>query len=288
MAMALTSDALGTGGAPDTVEWLAPLMNIAPVRKGISPKFPIAMTSPWQGWGEVTFEDAFGAMNAVRKMNGTNMLGSTLSIMLDPMDNTTIIVQGVPAGAVWQELKDHFAMVGAIEASGSIPGPFRASAAGASSCAQLLESSQVDWEEALPDTWSPVTEPMPSDDTPDRAGFSINGPMLGLVSAEPGRGAIDGWTQSAMESLQSRKRKILPQPLPPRPPPTTTTRSWACFCRGAQLPLPAGTTGLISKARPSRREELKDHSRRSSCSKGLEALDICFLEAMAAAEAMPR
>jgi hypothetical protein len=89
-----------------------------------------AISKAWQGWGEVKFENAFGASNAVSKMNQTNMLGSTLSVMLDPKDDTNIIVEGVSAYAEWQDLKDHFADVGAIEPCGSIPPVFRASVAG--------------------------------------------------------------------------------------------------------------------------------------------------------------
>merc|ERR1712187_678222 len=66
--------------------------------------------------GEVRFETAEAAAQAVESLNGCEMAGGegALNIVLDPTskDGTKLIVTNVPPGAQWQELKDHFAQIG--------------------------------------------------------------------------------------------------------------------------------------------------------------------------------
>lgn len=64
--------------------------------------------------GEVRFEFPHFAELAVESMNGVPLNGSPLSLRLDEQskDGTRILVEGIPDGVEWQELKDHFAQVG--------------------------------------------------------------------------------------------------------------------------------------------------------------------------------
>jgi len=64
--------------------------------------------------GEVRYDDASVSQQAVEFFNGSELMGSVLSVESDPKskDGAKLIVQGIPQGAGWQELKDHFAGIG--------------------------------------------------------------------------------------------------------------------------------------------------------------------------------
>lgn len=66
--------------------------------------------------GEVRYDKAQHAKVAIQKLNGKQLKGSVLSIELDPksQDQTKLLVHGIPRGAEWQELKDHFGQIGPV------------------------------------------------------------------------------------------------------------------------------------------------------------------------------
>jgi len=68
------------------------------------------------GIGEVRFESSKSAQRALRMMQNKPLNGSKLTLSLDKTshDGTKIVVNGLPIGVEWQELKDHFASVGDI------------------------------------------------------------------------------------------------------------------------------------------------------------------------------
>eukprot|EP00927_Polykrikos_kofoidii_P008446 TRINITY_DN13500_c0_g1_i1.p1 TRINITY_DN13500_c0_g1~~TRINITY_DN13500_c0_g1_i1.p1 ORF type:complete len:352 (-),score=80.47 TRINITY_DN13500_c0_g1_i1:61-1116(-) len=64
--------------------------------------------------GEVRFETTIGAAQALSLLQGSSLMGSTITLDADPTskDGTKLIVTGIAPGTGWQELKDHFAQVG--------------------------------------------------------------------------------------------------------------------------------------------------------------------------------
>eukprot|EP00928_Gymnodinium_smaydae_P026553 TRINITY_DN20817_c0_g1_i2.p1 TRINITY_DN20817_c0_g1~~TRINITY_DN20817_c0_g1_i2.p1 ORF type:complete len:348 (+),score=102.70 TRINITY_DN20817_c0_g1_i2:78-1121(+) len=64
--------------------------------------------------GEVRFESARSARNALNQMQGSLLQGSPLTLEMDPnsKDQTRLLVKGIPTDVEWQEVKDHFAPVG--------------------------------------------------------------------------------------------------------------------------------------------------------------------------------
>eukprot|EP00927_Polykrikos_kofoidii_P035158 TRINITY_DN29731_c0_g2_i1.p1 TRINITY_DN29731_c0_g2~~TRINITY_DN29731_c0_g2_i1.p1 ORF type:complete len:453 (-),score=102.28 TRINITY_DN29731_c0_g2_i1:39-1247(-) len=68
------------------------------------------------GVGEVRFDHASTTAEALKRMNGTTLGGSVITVAPDPTskDNTKLLISGLPAGIEWQELKDHFAEVGTV------------------------------------------------------------------------------------------------------------------------------------------------------------------------------
>eukprot|EP00927_Polykrikos_kofoidii_P059228 TRINITY_DN5435_c0_g2_i1.p1 TRINITY_DN5435_c0_g2~~TRINITY_DN5435_c0_g2_i1.p1 ORF type:complete len:375 (-),score=66.26 TRINITY_DN5435_c0_g2_i1:86-1210(-) len=68
------------------------------------------------GRGEVRFENAHAASQALQKMSGACLKNCPLTLENDPRsrDMTKLIISGIPAGTEWQDLKDHFAPVGKV------------------------------------------------------------------------------------------------------------------------------------------------------------------------------
>jgi len=70
--------------------------------------------------GEIRYDDPTHAYDAGATLDGTQINGCTISIKLDPrsQDGTKLIVEGLPSGIEWQELKDHFNRVGPVAYAG--------------------------------------------------------------------------------------------------------------------------------------------------------------------------
>merc|ERR1719265_2825144 len=66
--------------------------------------------------GEVRFDDPNAALAAAAALNGSDMNGSIITVDMDPLskDGSKLKVSGIPPGAEWQELKDHFAPFGVV------------------------------------------------------------------------------------------------------------------------------------------------------------------------------
>merc|ERR1712232_767701 len=66
--------------------------------------------------GEVRYTDGAHAQLAINTLNGTQIGGSSIFVMAAPnsQDGTKLMVQGLPNGCQWQELKDHFAQIGSV------------------------------------------------------------------------------------------------------------------------------------------------------------------------------
>jgi len=69
-----------------------------------------------KGGGEVRFDDAATAQHAVDTLNGSNLGGANITVMLDmnSQDRTKLIIGNIPPGIEWQELKDHFKQCGTV------------------------------------------------------------------------------------------------------------------------------------------------------------------------------
>jgi len=66
--------------------------------------------------GEVRYDDPSHAQQAVIELNGSTLGGGEITVIQDTksQDGSKLIVQGIPAGIEWQELKDHFASLGQV------------------------------------------------------------------------------------------------------------------------------------------------------------------------------
>jgi len=73
--------------------------------------------------GEIRMSTAAEAEKALQLLNGSQLMGSTLEVKLHSgsTDATKLQISGIPAGAAWQELKDHFASVGTVLHSATTP-----------------------------------------------------------------------------------------------------------------------------------------------------------------------
>jgi len=76
---------------------------------------PIPNDGPPQN-AEVRFDDATTAQLAANTLNGSDLGGTIIMVELDPgsKDGTRIKVSGIPSGAGWQDIKDHFNQVGRV------------------------------------------------------------------------------------------------------------------------------------------------------------------------------
>eukprot|EP00747_Dinoflagellata_sp_TGD_P164563 gnl/TRDRNA2_/TRDRNA2_184657_c0_seq1.p1 gnl/TRDRNA2_/TRDRNA2_184657_c0~~gnl/TRDRNA2_/TRDRNA2_184657_c0_seq1.p1 ORF type:complete len:240 (+),score=52.32 gnl/TRDRNA2_/TRDRNA2_184657_c0_seq1:70-789(+) len=70
--------------------------------------------------GEIRYDDPSHAQQAMNMLNGSMLAGSQISIEFDmsSKDSTKLIVHGIPPGIQWQELKDHFKVIGTVAYSG--------------------------------------------------------------------------------------------------------------------------------------------------------------------------
>merc|ERR1719491_2760848 len=70
--------------------------------------------------GEIRYDDPMHAQMAVSDLNGSTFSGSTITVRLDTKskDGTKLVVEGVPSGTEWQELKDHFSQMGTVAFAG--------------------------------------------------------------------------------------------------------------------------------------------------------------------------
>eukprot|EP00811_Abedinium_folium_P026822 NODE_3994_length_1951_cov_8.578399.p1 GENE.NODE_3994_length_1951_cov_8.578399~~NODE_3994_length_1951_cov_8.578399.p1 ORF type:complete len:344 (-),score=98.92 NODE_3994_length_1951_cov_8.578399:446-1477(-) len=78
---------------------------------------PQTMVRPDSFMGEVRYDSVADARNAARVLNGVELRkGFPLSIQMDQRskDGTKLIIQGIPGGIEWQEMKDHFAQIGVV------------------------------------------------------------------------------------------------------------------------------------------------------------------------------
>merc|ERR1719253_1069954 len=73
--------------------------------------------------GEVRYENPLHAQQAMQMLNGSLLGGAQISVMASPgsQDGTKLLVQGIPAGAEWQELKDHFGTIGPVAFAQTAP-----------------------------------------------------------------------------------------------------------------------------------------------------------------------
>jgi len=74
--------------------------------------------------GYIRYDDPAHAQLAVNMLNGTMLGGAPISIELDyaSRDMSKLIIQGIPAGIEWQELKDHFKSIGSVAYSDVLAG----------------------------------------------------------------------------------------------------------------------------------------------------------------------
>lgn len=65
---------------------------------------------------EVRFDNANTCRMAIQKMNGSNLGGNAISVVLDQrsQDQTRLVAMNLPQGVEWQEVKDHFSQAGTI------------------------------------------------------------------------------------------------------------------------------------------------------------------------------
>jgi len=110
--------AKGGGFSPMAGGGFSPMASFSPMAGGAG--FGAGMFGGGKGagtmMGEVRFSNAQGAQTAVMTLNGSSFKGATLSLGIDQssQDASKIWVAGVPAGASWQELKEHFSWAGAV------------------------------------------------------------------------------------------------------------------------------------------------------------------------------
>ncbi|CAK0800673.1 unnamed protein product [Prorocentrum cordatum] len=73
--------------------------------------------------GQIRMSTAAEAEKALQLLNGSQLMGSVLEVKLHSgsTDATKLHVSGIPAGAAWQELKDHFASCGTVLHSETTP-----------------------------------------------------------------------------------------------------------------------------------------------------------------------
>ncbi|CAK0833566.1 unnamed protein product [Prorocentrum cordatum] len=73
--------------------------------------------------GEIRMSTAQEAEKALQLLNGSQLMGSTIEVKLHSgsTDATKLQISGIPAGAAWQELKDHFASCGTVLHSETTP-----------------------------------------------------------------------------------------------------------------------------------------------------------------------
>lgn len=81
--------------------------------------FNVAFSDIFEGGpsvGEVRYETAEAARAAMMSLNGTQIMGSTISIQPAPgsKDQTKLLVSGLGPAVAWQELKDHFGEAGTV------------------------------------------------------------------------------------------------------------------------------------------------------------------------------
>jgi len=65
---------------------------------------------------EVRYDSPLHAQAAVHQLNGSKLWGAQLSVHLDPTskDGAKLLVTGIAPGIEWQELKDHFSVIGQV------------------------------------------------------------------------------------------------------------------------------------------------------------------------------
>merc|ERR1719329_1871186 len=70
--------------------------------------------------GEIRYDNPLHAQMAVAMLNGSAFNGGMITVNWDmnSKDGTKLIVEGIPPGTEWQELKDHFAQMGTVAFAG--------------------------------------------------------------------------------------------------------------------------------------------------------------------------
>ncbi|CAK0833571.1 unnamed protein product [Prorocentrum cordatum] len=73
--------------------------------------------------GQVRMATAQEAEKAMQLLNGSQLMGSTIEVKLHSgsKDATKLQISGIPPGAAWQELKDHFASCGTVAHAETTP-----------------------------------------------------------------------------------------------------------------------------------------------------------------------
>jgi RNA recognition motif-containing protein len=94
--------------------------------------------------GEIRYDTAEAAQQAMAALQGSSMGGSEISISADSSskDGTKLIVTGVPPGSGWQELKDHFKQAG-------LPIAYAGISAGSSGTAEVRYDDPAHAQQAL-------------------------------------------------------------------------------------------------------------------------------------------
>jgi len=84
--------------------------------QGLIPNFVQTTTGMSVSTAEVRYQDASGAQMAVQRLNNSTIGTGTITVQLDPSspDGVKVLVSNIAPGINWQEVKDHFAQVGAV------------------------------------------------------------------------------------------------------------------------------------------------------------------------------
>lgn len=101
---------------PASMEWQE-LKDFFTTKAGINPVFAdVSSASGGSISAEVRYDDPVHAQAALTDLNGSVLGGGTISIQIDEksQDGTKLMVNGIPPGIEWQELKDHFGQVGPV------------------------------------------------------------------------------------------------------------------------------------------------------------------------------
>merc|ERR1719287_474262 len=66
--------------------------------------------------GEVRYDNPLHAQQALQQLNGSALGGSQIFVQASPgsQDGTKLLVRGLTAATQWQELKDHFGVIGTV------------------------------------------------------------------------------------------------------------------------------------------------------------------------------
>jgi len=98
------------------VHGLPPFYVMTDVKKRLKEAGNIKFCGVHNHNAEVRFEAPADAMDAIERLDGSELSGYTLSVVphQKTQDGTKVLVSGLGAGVEWQDLKDHFQQVGKV------------------------------------------------------------------------------------------------------------------------------------------------------------------------------